>query len=81
VGCDPASVNLVVVTKKMSIHIVQVAIECGLQCFSNKYAEEDAEKIKTLYDHNDLEGYMIGHLQRRKAGLICAILWFATILR
>lgn len=29
----------------------------------------------------DLEGYMIGHLQRRKAGLICAILWFATILR
>jgi len=72
VGRDPASVKLVVVTKRMPINIVQAAIKCGLRCFGENYAEEGVEKIKALGDQDDLEWHMVGHVQSRKAGLVCA---------
>lgn len=71
VGRDPAAVKLVVVTKRMPIHVVEAAIECGLRCFGENYAEEGVEKIKALGDQDDLEWHMIGHVQSRKAGLVC----------
>jgi len=71
-GRDPASIKLVVVSKKRSDQVVKAAIDCGVICFGENYPEEGAKKILTFNGMNNLEWHMIGHVQSRKINLVCA---------
>jgi pyridoxal phosphate enzyme (YggS family) len=68
---EPSSVRLVVVTKGHPINAVQEAIAAGVRILGENYAEEAIEKKIALHDESDLEWHMIGHVQSRKASLIC----------
>ncbi len=68
---DPALIKLVVVTKRRPLEVVRAAMACGVQCFGENYPEEGAEKSIALGDHREIEWHMIGHVQSRKANLVC----------
>ncbi len=70
-GRDPAEIKLVVVTKGHPIEAVRQAIEAGLRVFGENYAEEGLRKISAFSGQSDLEWHMIGHIQSRKARLVC----------
>lgn len=66
-GRDPASIKLIAVTKTMPVEVIRAAIKAGVRCFGENYAEQAADKIKTIGKDVDLEWHMIGHIQSRKA--------------
>jgi len=70
-GRDPVEVKLVVVTKGHPLAVVQDAIAAGARCFGENYADEGAAKIAALKRKGKLEWHMIGHVQSRKARLVC----------
>ncbi len=70
VGRDPAEVHLVVVTKLHPIETVMAAITAGARYLGENYAEEAISKIQATTGLG-VEWHMIGHLQGRKAGLVC----------
>jgi hypothetical protein len=71
VGRDPGQVKLVVVTKGHGIHVVRSAINAGALRLGENYAEEGVEKILAAGTGGDVEWHMIGHVQSRKAQLVC----------
>jgi PLP dependent protein len=75
-GRDPAAIRLLVVTKGHPVTAVQQAIDAGIRLLGENYVEEAVEKIQTLDARaaargEKLEWHMIGHLQSRKARLVC----------
>ena len=68
-GAD--EVRLVVVTKGQPLEKIQAVIEAGARRLGENYAEEGIEKIQALSALEGLEWYMIGHVQTRKARLVC----------
>jgi pyridoxal phosphate enzyme (YggS family) len=64
-------VRLVVVTKGQPLDKIQEVIEAGAMRLGENYAEEGVEKIQALGARKGLEWHMIGHVQSRKARLIC----------
>jgi pyridoxal phosphate enzyme (YggS family) len=70
-GRDAAQIKLVVVTKGQSMQAVGQAIADGLRLFGENYAEEGIQKKLAFSDVPDLQWHMIGHVQSRKAHLIC----------
>ncbi len=70
-GRDASEVKLVVVTKGHPLEVVQEAVEAGARCFGENYAEEGAAKIGALGRAGELEWHMIGHIQSRKARIVC----------
>jgi pyridoxal phosphate enzyme (YggS family) len=68
-GAD--EVRLVVVTKGQPLEKIQAVIEAGARRLGENYAEEGAEKIQALNVIEGLEWHMIGHVQTRKARLVC----------
>lgn len=70
-GRSREDIKIIVVTKAHPIEKVKAAIQAGLRIFGENYAEEGAEKISMLKEHPSLEWHMIGHIQSRKAELIC----------
>ena len=71
VGRDPRSIKLVVVTKGHPVEAVQAARAAGVRLFGENYAEEGVAKMQACAAGDDLEWHMIGHVQSRKAGLVC----------
>jgi pyridoxal phosphate enzyme (YggS family) len=71
VGRNSDSVKLVAVTKRQSAEVIRAAIETGIRCFGENYAEEAAEKITAVDPKHELEWHMIGHIQSRKASTVC----------
>jgi PLP dependent protein len=71
VGREPRTVKLLVVTKGHPVTAVQAAIAGGLQLFGENYAEEGAGKRRACPDLPGIEWHMIGHVQSRKARLVC----------
>jgi pyridoxal phosphate enzyme (YggS family) len=71
VGRRPSSVCLIVVTKGHPLEKVRAAIQAGIRQLGENYAEEGAEKIISLGRPDELEWHMIGHVQSRKAALVC----------
>ncbi len=69
-GRDPAAVRLVVVTKTRPLEVVQAVISAGAHYLGENYAEEAVPKIQAVSGQG-VEWHMIGHLQSRKAGLVC----------
>jgi len=70
-GRDPAGVKLVVVTKTHPLEVVQAVVEAGATYLGENYAEEAIPKILSLSSDRKIEWHMIGHVQSRKAMLIC----------
>lgn len=71
VGRDPNSIELVAVTKLMPLEVVRSAFSAGLRSFGENYPEQAVEKILALKDLPDIEWHMIGHIQSRKAEMVC----------
>jgi pyridoxal phosphate enzyme (YggS family) len=70
-GRDPDEIKLVVVTKTHPIEVVQAVVEAGAQYLGENYAEEAVQKIQSLSPEYEVQWHMIGHVQSRKAVLIC----------
>lgn len=70
-GRDPKEIKLVVVTKGHPVDTVGWAIAAGLRTFGENYAEEGLRKIKAYSGVNGLNWHMIGHIQSRKAPIVC----------
>jgi len=71
VNRDPDSIRLVVVTKGHLSEKVLRAVSAGIRLFGENYVEEAVEKIDALRKNPGLEWHMIGHVQSRKARLVC----------
>ena len=69
-GRKPDEVKLVVVSKGQPVEVIQAAIAAGVKIFGENYPEEAIEKIHVV-DSADTAWHMIGHLQSRKAKLVC----------
>lgn len=75
-GRNPATVRLLVVTKGHPVETVHQAVAAGIRLLGENYVEEALEKMQTLASQaigspGELEWHMIGHLQSRKARLVC----------
>jgi len=70
-GRGEDEVRLVVVTKGQPLEKIQAVIEAGARRLGENYAEEGVEKIQALNALVGLEWHMIGHIQTRKARLVC----------
>jgi len=70
-GRDPESVRLVVVTKGQPVNVVQAVIAAGARWIGENYPEQAVEKISRLGPQTGVEWHMIGHIQSRKARLVC----------
>jgi PLP dependent protein len=71
VGRDPGEIKLVVVTKTHPIEVVRAVVDAGAEYLGENYAEEAVEKIQALPPKYKVQWHMIGHVQSRKAALIC----------
>ena len=69
-GRDPATVELVAVSKKQPEEKVRAAYEAGLRVFAENYAQELARRADALSDLPQLRWRFVGHLQRNKIKLV-----------
>lgn len=69
-GRKPDEVKLVVVSKGQPVDVIQAAIAAGARILGENYPEEAIEKIQAVHSV-DIAWHMIGHLQSRKAKLVC----------
>jgi len=70
-GHDPDTIRVVVVTKTHPAACVRAAIQAGLRTFGENYAEEGIEKKLALGEPPGIAWHMIGHIQSRKAKMVC----------
>jgi PLP dependent protein len=71
-GRELSEIRLVAVSKAQPVEKVKAAVESGLAIFGENYPEESEPKILALQiEHPNIEWHMIGHLQSRKADLVC----------
>jgi pyridoxal phosphate enzyme (YggS family) len=68
-GREPASVNLVVVTKTHPPEAVRQVVEAGARDVGESYVEEALPKMESL-PGSGIRWHMIGHIQSRKAALV-----------
>jgi PLP dependent protein len=71
VGRDSKEIKLVVVTKTQPVEVVRAVVEAGAEYLGENYAEEAVQKIEVLPLKYKVQWHMIGHVQSRKAALIC----------
>jgi len=71
IGRDPGEIKLVVVTKTQPVEVVRAVIDAGAKYLGENYAEEAVQKIEALSPKYKVQWHMIGHVQSRKAALIC----------
>ena len=71
VGRKPESVQLLIVTKLQPVEVIEEAMACGARLFGENYAEDAIPKIQSLQNEKSLEWHMIGHVQSRKAQMVC----------
>jgi len=79
-GRDPQDVSLVTVTKGKPLEIVQAAIAAGANILGENYPEEGRTKILATSDQHGIQWHMIGHIQSRKARIVCEHYNFAHSL-
>lgn len=70
-GRDPDDITLVVVTKGQPLSIAEEAIIAGALHLGENYAEEGSRKILSVPQDSSVKWHMIGHIQSRKARLVC----------
>ena len=62
---------MVVVTKTQSIDAIQAVVDAGVTDLGENYVEEAIQKIIAIKDTKFINWHMIGHVQSRKALLVC----------
>jgi PLP dependent protein len=70
-GRKAEDVRLVVVSKLQPIEVIHAAFDAGVRIFGENYPEEALSKIEAMKGKKDIEWHMIGHLQSRKAKIVC----------
>lgn len=83
-GRDPASVQLLAVSKTQPAQAVAEAVAAGQRCFGENYVQEGVDKIAALraMGHGGLEWHCIGPLQSNKTRLVAeAFDWVHTVDR
>jgi PLP dependent protein len=70
-GRVPEDIRLVVVTKTHPPEMAVAAAAAGAHYLGENYADEAVPKIKSLLGRYPVEWHMIGHIQSRKASLVC----------
>jgi len=65
-GRDPASVNLMAVSKTFPWEKIQPAYEAGVRDFGENYMQDAVSKISRSSSLKDIRWHFIGHLQRNK---------------
>jgi pyridoxal phosphate enzyme (YggS family) len=70
-GRDPDEIRLVVVTKAQPLGAVRQVVEAGARLLGENYADQAVPRIQALSEFHDLEWHMVGHVQSRKASLVC----------
>lgn len=63
-------IQLVVVSKGQPVEVIQSAISAGVRNFGENYPEESLAKISAC-EGEGVTWHMIGHLQSRKARMVC----------
>jgi pyridoxal phosphate enzyme (YggS family) len=65
-------IKLVAVSKAQPVGKIKAAIESGITIFGENYPQESEPKILEINrECKNIEWHMIGHLQSRKAGIVC----------
>src|SRR4030042_429220 len=70
-GRNPNEIRLVVVTKTNPIDVIQAVIDAGATDLGENYVDEAIPKIQNLANNKAIMWHMIGHVQSRKAELVC----------
>lgn len=70
-GRNPSSVRLVVVSKTQPAQAIAAVVAAGARQLGENYAEEVLPKKAALPELPGVEWHMIGHVQSRKAELVC----------
>ena len=70
-GRDVNEVQLIAVTKKQPVEVIQAGIQAGIRSFGENYPEEAAGKLLELGSATDVRWHMIGHIQSRKTAVVC----------
>lgn len=70
-GRTLADIQLVGVTKLLPLETVRAGVEAGLTCFGENYPKQAVQKIEALRGKPEIQWHMIGHIQSRKAELVC----------
>lgn len=70
-GRSTDEIQLVVVTKGHPIEKVKQAIAMGARILGENYVEEALPKMAAVGSDEKIEWHMIGHIQSRKARLVC----------
>ena len=70
-GRSGQDVKLVVVTKGHTIETIQMVINAGARRLGENYVEAATPKIERLKSFTGIEWHMIGHIQSRKARVVC----------
>lgn len=65
-GRDPRSIQLVAVSKTVSMEKIKTAVEAGITVFGENYIQEATNKISAM-DDDSVKWHFIGHLQTNKA--------------
>lgn len=67
-GRVPEEINIIAVSKTHPLELIKKAMEAGINCFGENYAQEFRDKIAEMevYDKTQPEWHYIGHLQRNK---------------
>lgn len=71
VGRKAGEVRVVVVTKGHSLDVTRAAMQLGTQALGENYVEAAIPKIETLGRGDGVAWHMIGHIQSRKANMVC----------
>ncbi len=69
-GRNINEIKMIVVTKGRPIEVAEAVVSAGARYLGENYPAEGAGKIAVLADKN-IEWHMIGHIQSRKAKLVC----------
>jgi PLP dependent protein len=71
---DPASVQLIAVSKTHPAAAIREAYAAGQRDFGENYVQELLQKAEELSDLAELRWHLIGHLQRNKAKQVAGLL-------
>ncbi|MBE9524292.1 MAG: alanine racemase, partial [Chloroflexi bacterium] len=69
-GRNLDEIKLIVVTKARPIEVVRAVIASGARYIGENYPAEGAAKI-AMVANESIEWHMIGHIQSRKAKIVC----------
>ena len=70
-GREPDDIRLMVVTKTHTVSTIHALIDAGASDLGENYVEEAIPKIEKLKSNPGINWHMIGHVQSRKALMVC----------